>query len=384
MITIGKKIKKLRTEKQYSQESIYPKNPSQVSLIESGKIKNPAEFIIRAIAKNLETTFEVLISGTDWHSSKGILGNQEGYAFSPNDYDLEIDDKSGKINILFKSYPVYNEKGEKNKFCPDTGKELVVSCSHCDRSIDKTGVQFCMGCGRPLKIISGINRIQSAIENLQKHTQWMGAIRQIAEFDDCFQVIEYIKKCKSNIVKDWNNNQHGEDIGSDNLELYQYFDNGRHDLDPKEFTVEEWELQTESSVCEIRRHWEDYYASLEFYDKILILMNICYANISDRFNKQKLKLEDETIEQFHMRMAREAKSELRLWDTHEKTGMPYWELYSLQSNGDPNVDRPRSPEELRKVIEDSQRALLNISKKNKKSINKEDDKSSNKSKVDKK
>ena len=54
MITIGKKIKKLRLEKEYSQESIYRKNPSQISLIESGKIKNPAEFIIREIAKNLE------------------------------------------------------------------------------------------------------------------------------------------------------------------------------------------------------------------------------------------------------------------------------------------------------------------------------------------
>ena len=57
MESIGKKIKKLRADKGYSQDSIYTlskKGNSQVSQIENGKIPNPTQPVLQNIAENLE------------------------------------------------------------------------------------------------------------------------------------------------------------------------------------------------------------------------------------------------------------------------------------------------------------------------------------------
>ena len=51
MEAIGKKIKRLRTEKKLKQISLIEYNPSQVSQIESGKIKNPTESTLQVIAQ---------------------------------------------------------------------------------------------------------------------------------------------------------------------------------------------------------------------------------------------------------------------------------------------------------------------------------------------
>ena len=51
MQKIGEKIKGLRLDKGLTQENLIPENPSQVSQIESGRIKNPTEPTLNIISK---------------------------------------------------------------------------------------------------------------------------------------------------------------------------------------------------------------------------------------------------------------------------------------------------------------------------------------------
>ena len=63
MKILGEKIKQLRTEKNYSQDSLWPDHQSFISQIEKGDIKVPSENTLRIISKALDITFDELIDG---------------------------------------------------------------------------------------------------------------------------------------------------------------------------------------------------------------------------------------------------------------------------------------------------------------------------------
>ena len=145
MKNIGKKIKKIRTNNNWSQTAVFPDSQSLISQIEKGNIKNPSESTLRTIAKNMEISFEELIDGTDWDRNV-TKDKKTEYVMSIFDPIVAID-SSGKIEVKMKSYPRYNVAGEENRFCPTTGNELISDCKKCGRSIESPIQQHCMGCG---------------------------------------------------------------------------------------------------------------------------------------------------------------------------------------------------------------------------------------------
>ena len=142
-MTIGEKIQQIRTEKNFSQDSIYKQ--STVSQIEQGINKHPAEWILREIAQKLEITFDELIEGTDWETPRNVTAKSE-YAFSQTEC-IVIMDNPGAIKIQMKSYPAVENTGEVNKFDPDTGYKLLNECKSCKRSIQQNNQKYCFGCG---------------------------------------------------------------------------------------------------------------------------------------------------------------------------------------------------------------------------------------------
>lgn len=145
--TIGEKIKRLRKEMGLTQEYVHH-NQSQISQIESGRITNPDENTLLLIAKKMEIPFDELISDTTWVKPEVASIGKE-IAFSPSVFDIEVDDM---LNITWshKSYPLYNDKGEKNEFCIHSGLPLIDKCKECGRGVTNVKQQFCSGCGKTL------------------------------------------------------------------------------------------------------------------------------------------------------------------------------------------------------------------------------------------
>ena len=145
--TIGEKIKRLRKEKGLTQENVH-NNQSQISQIESGRITNPDENTLLLIAKNMEIPFDELINDTTWEKPESATIGKE-IAFSPAAFDIEIDDF---LNIQWsnRSFPLYNEKGEKNEYCPYSGLKLIDKCEKCGRSVEKIDQTHCFGCGNQI------------------------------------------------------------------------------------------------------------------------------------------------------------------------------------------------------------------------------------------
>ena len=146
-MTIGEKIKKLRVEKDLSQENIYP-NQSYVAQIEKGTAKNPGDSILRIIAENLEVTLDELIEGTDWEP-KREANIQVEYALSPTQVNVKIED-TGQITIKRKFYNAYDKYGKERLYDPETGYKLITKCSKCDYTIQKANQLYCFGCGKKL------------------------------------------------------------------------------------------------------------------------------------------------------------------------------------------------------------------------------------------
>jgi transcriptional regulator with XRE-family HTH domain len=146
-VTIGEKIKRLRKKMGLTQEFVHH-NQSQISQIESGRITNPDENTLLLIARNMEISFKELIDGTTWVKPEEVLMGKE-ITFSPTMYNINVDD-FGNVTWSHKSYPLYNQKGEKNNYCPETGVELIHKCWDCDRAIETVEQIRCIGCGRLL------------------------------------------------------------------------------------------------------------------------------------------------------------------------------------------------------------------------------------------
>ena len=161
---IGDKIKKIRMEKGLTQDNVHH-NQAQISQIESGRISNPDENTLLIIAKNMDITFDKLIEDTDWVKPEVVMHSKE-IAISPWAWDFEIED-SGIINWSCKVYPRYNENGEENKFCPDTGTKLLIACPDCGRNIVNGTQVACMGCGgvliEPIEIESDVRQVLNPI-----------------------------------------------------------------------------------------------------------------------------------------------------------------------------------------------------------------------------
>jgi transcriptional regulator with XRE-family HTH domain len=148
MEKIGEKINRIRKEMGLSQENIHHQQ-SLVSQIESGSISKPGEGVLHEIAQNLGTTFLSLVDDTDWKAEPTIKSKE--VAFSPVIVDVEIDD-NGNISWENKPYPLFNEKGEKNKYCPESGRKLIDQCGECERQVESVKQKHCFGCGKALFI----------------------------------------------------------------------------------------------------------------------------------------------------------------------------------------------------------------------------------------
>ena len=130
MEDLGKKIKRLRIDKGLSQSNLHP-NQSAVAQIECGLNLNPTEETLRIIVKELDISIEELVKNTEWtNSSAG--GIEEKHIYSPLEFALAIN-LEGKISITYKSYTKYDDNGLKNKFCPETGVELLADCKNCKK-----------------------------------------------------------------------------------------------------------------------------------------------------------------------------------------------------------------------------------------------------------
>ena len=152
--SIGEKIFRIRNKMGLNQGNLHH-NQAQVSLIEKGGdvtkpggIVNPDENTLRIIAGNMEITFDELIKGTSWVKPEMVFMEKE-IAFSPAYFNINIDDL---LNLQWsnRSFPLYNEKGEKNEYCPYSGFKLIDKCEKCGRSVEKTDQAHCFGCGELL------------------------------------------------------------------------------------------------------------------------------------------------------------------------------------------------------------------------------------------
>tara|TARA_B100002052_G_C15865055_1_gene591922 strand:- start:411 stop:1562 length:1152 start_codon:yes stop_codon:yes gene_type:complete len=305
MITIGKKIKQLRLEKELSQANLYEKNPSHISLIENGKMKNPAEFVVREIAKNLEISFTDLVDGTDWMHQQNISVSSDGYAFSTYDYNLEVDKKTGKIIIALKYYPLFNKNGEKNIFCPTSGEKLITACTNCDRRLDKYDLSFCMGCGKSIQILD--SKIYHELDSLTIDWDVDTLNRNPLLLK---KELQYRMKNRYNNTK--NDHQSSTEIAQmDDLAVLNYFtcfEEIRNDVLDYEknhhtFTIKEWNKGENSSNSFIANHWRDYYRLKDLSIKLIQLLDM-------KIYDQQLCIQNETIEQYHMRKIRSLEREI--------------------------------------------------------------------------
>ena len=204
--TIGEKIKRLRKEMKLTQSYIHH-NQSQVALIEKGEkkggISNPEENTLRVIAKNMEISFDELISDTTWEKPETAFISKE-IAFSPAVFNIEIDDS---LNLEWSNrfFPLYNDKGEKNEFCPYSGFPLISECEKCGRSIEKTDQRNCFGCGNSIftdhimpGYVSGIlgdNQVITIYEACEDAINGLTEVGQ--EYDQLLSLIDEMKKCES-------------------------------------------------------------------------------------------------------------------------------------------------------------------------------------------
>jgi transcriptional regulator with XRE-family HTH domain len=164
MESLGKKIKKIRTELQLKQGALHP-NQSAIAQIERGNNKNPSPDTIRIIAENLNKSMEELVKGTDWKAPQKMT--EEGkYGYSELDFDLQIL-PDGKIDIHFRSYPRYDSNGIENKYCPISSSRLLFECKICKKPITASNQIFCMGCGENIFQVPEFNNINDFFKKLK-------------------------------------------------------------------------------------------------------------------------------------------------------------------------------------------------------------------------
>jgi len=145
MEPLGKKLRKIRLEKQLKQSALHP-NQSTIAQIEGGINKRPSPTTIQIIAQNLGMTMEELVKDTDWKAPESMV-EESKYGYSELDFDVVISE-DGQIDIQFRQYPRYDLNGLENKYCPSTSSRLLFECKECKKPIISNKQIFCMGCGK--------------------------------------------------------------------------------------------------------------------------------------------------------------------------------------------------------------------------------------------
>ena len=154
MEKLGKKIKRIRKEKKLTQENLDRDRPSHISQIELGLIKKPTVDTLNRIADILDLELEELIINTDYKIEKSKKSAKiDEFAISQSDIDCIFDESGGYI-MNYKTYPLYNSRGEKNEFCPFSGDKLITKCHNCGRHIEFKNQEYCIECGHSLIDIS--------------------------------------------------------------------------------------------------------------------------------------------------------------------------------------------------------------------------------------
>ena len=143
MENLGEKIKRLRSEKGFSQANLH-QNQSAVAQIENGYNSKPMKQTLLQIAKNLEIPLEELVKDTDWKNSSA-RSKEEGVVYSQLKFTLSLAD-DGEITVTPFPYPEFDSNGNRNKFCPETGAPLLTGCPKCKRPFTDFHA-YCMGCG---------------------------------------------------------------------------------------------------------------------------------------------------------------------------------------------------------------------------------------------
>ena len=147
MEPIGLKIRRIRKEKQLSQDYINPSpGNSRIAQIENNPKRKPNRDLLDFVAGKFEMTYDDLINGTDYNES---FVSNSGYAISEVDFDLEVHDRYN-FSLVRAIYQREEKYKGTNIYCPKTGTPLIHDCRNCKRRIDMPDITFCMSCGELL------------------------------------------------------------------------------------------------------------------------------------------------------------------------------------------------------------------------------------------
>lgn len=173
-MSIGEKIKHIREAAGLSQKEVTGKadlTASYLANLESDRIKTPSPDKVKRIAFALKTTWEELVLGTEVEGEFVEGEQQSRLVWCGNRYCPSANNRPRKRIIApcvetwmdngsdgmyreygvetFASFPAFNERGEKNLYCPSCGTALITECA-CGREISSGAHKYCTGCGGPL------------------------------------------------------------------------------------------------------------------------------------------------------------------------------------------------------------------------------------------
>ena len=185
--------------------------------------------------------------------------------------------ESGEIISRLKSFPRFNEQGEENIFCPNTGTKLLTHCNNCSRSIDSGNITYCMSCGKSL----GKYKIPSfTINNID-------FISNQASIDkECKILEEKIESEKEKMMYFYNwlpldeilegycpEDGYDQDFEHEFLDSFKdnqkWIDSMLNGFDSKHFNWAEFREKHEASNKTIRDTWCCYYLALSYYKGII-------------------------------------------------------------------------------------------------------------------
>ncbi len=186
---VGSKIKRIREEKGFSQESVHP-NQSTISQIESGKNANPNRDTLEVIAKELGMSVDELVKNTTWQDNRPRSTN--GYAICPTCFNLDYKMETG-ITSNHLTFGKKNKKGEDNKYCPDCGTELIADCPGCGRAVECESQSYCQGCGHEFN--SSKELVELVFRDVPFEAIEGGAMSSIVVQDSARIMNDILKSC---------------------------------------------------------------------------------------------------------------------------------------------------------------------------------------------
>lgn len=186
-MTIGQKIKSIRESKSLTQKEVTALaadlSASYLANLERGGIKKPTRGRLTRIASAFNLTLEELIGGTDAEEAVADETKAKARLWCFNCHcpkanvdmklkrvvDSDSEEWQGNLKAdseyihqwsldgfwyglkSYSSFPAFNQRGERNTFCPACGSVLVENCLACGRPIESSDQVFCTGCGANLQ-----------------------------------------------------------------------------------------------------------------------------------------------------------------------------------------------------------------------------------------